>query len=96
MRNQVFKFNPGSINENKFFRDQFEIIQANYAKSGTNLIKLRVNVQSRVKSHKSEIRDPNKKGTHKARDVFKILTGTQLHKIKSLKLIRGAIETIKY
>ena len=53
MRNQVLKFNPGSINENKFFRDQFEIIQADYAKPGTNLIKLRVNVQSRVKSHKS-------------------------------------------
>ena len=42
MRNQVLKFNSGSIDENEFFRDQFEIIQANYAKSGTNLIKLRV------------------------------------------------------
>lgn len=50
--------------------------------------------KSRVKSHKSEIRDPNKKGTRKARDVFEILTGIQLHKIKSLKLIRSAIETI--
>ena len=42
MRNQVLKFNPGSIYENEFFRDQFEIIQANYAKSGTNLNKLRI------------------------------------------------------
>ena len=47
MRNQVLKFNPGSIDKNKFFRDQFEIIQANYVKSGTNLIKLRVNVRQR-------------------------------------------------
>ena len=40
MRNQALKFNPGSIDENEFFRDQLEIIQADYAKSGTNLIKL--------------------------------------------------------
>ena len=42
MRNQVLKFNSGSIDENEIFRDQFEFIQANYAKSGTNLNKLRV------------------------------------------------------
>ena len=62
MKNQVLEFNSGSIGEIKFFRDQFKFIQTNYAKSGTNLIKLQVNVQSRVKSHKSETRDPNKKG----------------------------------
>ena len=34
MRNQVLKFNLASIDENEFFRDQFEFIQANYAKIG--------------------------------------------------------------
>ena len=42
MRNQVFKFNSGSIDKNEIFRGQLEFIQANYAKSGTNLNKLRV------------------------------------------------------
>ena len=42
MRNQVFKFNPGPIDENGVFRGQLEFIQANYAKSGTNLSKLGV------------------------------------------------------
>ena len=96
MRNQVLEFNSGSIDENEFFIYQFEITQANYAKSGTNLIKLQVNVQSRIKSHKSEIRDPNKKGARTFKVAVEILTGIQLHKIKSLKLIRGAIEPIKH
>ena len=65
IRNQVLKFNLGSIDEIGIFRDQFDFFQVNYAKSGTNLIKLRVNVQSRVKSHKSETRDQKKRGgTH--------------------------------
>ena len=42
MRNQVFKFNPGPIDENEIFRGQLEFIQARYAKSGTNLSKLGV------------------------------------------------------
>ena len=42
MRNQVFKFNPGTIEENGIFRGQLEFIRANYVKSGTNLSKLRV------------------------------------------------------
>ena len=42
MKNQVLKFNPGSIDENEFFRDKFKIIQADYAKSRTNLNKLRL------------------------------------------------------
>jgi hypothetical protein len=33
------------------------------------------------------------KKVRKAKDALEILTGIQLHKLKSLKLIRGAIET---
>ena len=59
------------------------------------MIKLRVNVQSRVKSRKSETKD-QKKGARTFKVTVEILMGIQLHKIKSLKLIRGAIEPIKH
>ena len=42
MRNQVLEFNSGSIDEIGIFRDQFEFFQANFAKAGTKVNKLRV------------------------------------------------------
>ena len=41
MRKQVLEFNSGSIDEIGIFGDRFEFFQANYAKSGTQLNKLR-------------------------------------------------------
>ena len=42
MRNQVLEFNSDSIDEIGIFGDRFDFFQANYAKSGAELIELRV------------------------------------------------------
>ena len=42
MRNRVLEFNSGLIDEIEIFGDRSNFFQANYAKSGTNLSKLRV------------------------------------------------------
>ena len=42
IRNQVLKFNLGSIDEIETFGDQFDFFQVSYAKSGAELNKLRV------------------------------------------------------
>ena len=51
--------------------------------------------QLKVKLYKSKEKDQNKKKTCKVKVNNEFLTGIQLHKIKSLKPIRGVIEPIK-
>ena len=94
MKNQVLKLNSGSIEKNEIFGDWIEFFQTNCVNSKVKLKTIKslmvnlwlncINLKSRIKLKK----------THKAKVAFEILTGIQLHKIKSLKLIGGAIRTI--
>ena len=63
MRNQVLEFNSGSIKKLIIFEDWIEFFQANCAKSRVQLKTIwEFNGQLRVKYHKLEARDQNKKG----------------------------------
>ena len=93
MRNQLLEFNSGSIDEERNFRRPIWIFKSIMRNQGPNWTNWEFNDHLRVKSRKSETRNQNKKA-HKAKDALEILTGVQLHKIKSLKPIGDAIRTI--
>ena len=90
MRNQVLEFNLDSIEKIGIFENPVEFFQANCANEGSHWKRLR------FKSHKLKANDHNKKKARKFKVVVEILMGIQLHRIKSLKLIGGAIESIKH
>ena len=58
----MFELNSGSIENIGIFIDPIEFFQANCAKSDVKLKTIKSNGKSRVKSHKLETNDQNKKG----------------------------------
>ena len=95
MRNQVLEFNSGSIDENGIFGEWFEFLSQLCEIRGQieRIENLMVNWGLNRSNKKPEIKI-KKARTFKV--AVEILTGIRLHKIKSSKLIWGAIEPIKH
>ena len=94
MRNQVLEINSDSIDEIGIFGDRFEFFQANYAKSGGQIERIE---SLMVNWDLNRANQKPRTGIKKARKVkvaLEILTGIQLHKIKSLESIEGAIRAV--